>query len=80
MFLRKSEDHWLKIKLGTGVASALAQRDGDMEQQHQELLELISAQSESVETESSVRGLRLNYFTSIFGDLKACQYRSGEVC
>jgi hypothetical protein len=77
MFYSKSEDLWLKIKLGTGVASALAKLDGNMEQRHEEILELISAQSESVETGSSVSGPN---FRSIFEDLRACQNRSGEAC
>jgi hypothetical protein len=75
LFHIKSEDHWLNIKLGTGVASALAQLDGNIEQRHQELLELIAAQSELVETGSSVSGLS---FQSILGDLRASKNRSGE--
>ncbi|KAF8212730.1 hypothetical protein K438DRAFT_1928012 [Mycena galopus ATCC 62051] len=59
------------IKLGTSVASALAQLDGDMEQRHQELLELISAQSEAVENGSSIRGSMLNSSSSSFSLLPA---------
>jgi hypothetical protein len=47
------------MKYGAMVASALVESNIDTEQRHEELLELILAQSESVETGSSVCQLNL---------------------
>ncbi|KAJ7486881.1 P-loop containing nucleoside triphosphate hydrolase protein, partial [Mycena latifolia] len=47
-------------QLGVGIASALVEMTVDMEQRHQELLELISVRSGSITATASIRGSSFN--------------------